>query len=60
MGRPEEFDGLFNAARKADVEALIVLASPVFNTYRRRLIDLAAQNRLIAVYEHRAFPPPAA
>jgi putative ABC transport system substrate-binding protein len=56
VGRPEEFDGLFNAARKADVEALIVLASPVFNTYRRRLIDLVAQNRLIAVYEHRAFP----
>jgi putative tryptophan/tyrosine transport system substrate-binding protein len=56
VGRPEGFGGVFEAARKADAEALIVLASPVFNTYRRRLIDLAAQNRLIAVYEHRAFP----
>jgi putative ABC transport system substrate-binding protein len=56
VGRPEEFGGVIEAARKADAEALIVLASPVFNTYRRRLIDLVAQNRLIAVYEHRAFP----
>ncbi len=56
VGRPEEFGGVIEAARKADAEALIVLASPVFNTYRRQLIDLAAQNRLIAVYEHRAFP----
>jgi putative ABC transport system substrate-binding protein len=55
-GRPEEFDGAFEAARRSRAEALIVLASPVFNTYRRRLIGLAAQNRLIAVYEHRAFP----
>jgi ABC-type uncharacterized transport system substrate-binding protein len=56
VGRLEEFHDAFEAARKAGVEALIVLASPVFNTYRRRLIGLAAQNRLIAVYEHRAFP----
>jgi putative ABC transport system substrate-binding protein len=56
VGRPEEFHGVFEAARKSGAEALIVLASPVFNTHRRRLIDLAAQNRLIAVYEHREFP----
>jgi putative ABC transport system substrate-binding protein len=55
-GRPEEFRGAFEAARKADAEALIVLASPVFNTYRQRLVDLAAENRLVAVYEHRDFP----
>ena len=56
VGRPEEFLGAFEAARNAGAEALIVLASPVFNTYRRRLVDLAAQNRLIAVYEHQEFP----
>jgi ABC-type uncharacterized transport system substrate-binding protein len=32
-----------------------VLASGFFNTQRRRLVDLAAQNRLIAVWEHRDF-----
>jgi ABC-type uncharacterized transport system substrate-binding protein len=56
VGRPEEFLGAFEAARNAGAEALIVLASPVFNTYRRRLVDLAAQSRLIAVYEHQEFP----
>jgi putative ABC transport system substrate-binding protein len=55
VGRPEEFPGAFQAARKADADALIVLASGFFNTQRRRLIDLAAQNRLIAVWEHRDF-----
>jgi putative ABC transport system substrate-binding protein len=54
-GRPEEFDGAFQAARKAGAEALIVLASGFFNTQRRRLIDLAAQHRLVAAWEHRDF-----
>ena len=54
--RPEEFDGAFEAARTSRAAALIVLASPVFNTHRRRLIDLAAQTRLVAAYEHREFP----
>jgi ABC-type uncharacterized transport system substrate-binding protein len=54
--RPEEFQGAFQAARQASAEALIVLASGFFNTQRRRLVDLAAQSRLIAVYEHREFP----
>ena len=54
--RPEEFDGAFAAARKADAQALIVFTSAFFNTHRRRLVDLAAQNRLVAVYEHRDFP----
>ena len=55
VGRPEEFPGAFQAARQAGAEALIVLASGFFNTQRRRLVDLAAQNRLIAVWEHRDF-----
>jgi putative tryptophan/tyrosine transport system substrate-binding protein len=53
--RPEEFQGAFQAARQAGAEALIVLASGFFNTQRRRLVDLAAQSRLIAVWEHRDF-----
>ena len=35
---------------------LATLASGMFNTQRRRLVDLASQGRLIAVYEHRQFP----
>jgi putative ABC transport system substrate-binding protein len=52
----QDFHGAFEAARKAGAEALIVLASSVFNHHRQRLVDLAAQNRLLAVYEHRQFP----
>jgi ABC-type uncharacterized transport system substrate-binding protein len=54
-GRSEEFQAVFQAARSAGAEALVVLASGFFNTQRRRLVDLAAQNRLIAVWEHRDF-----
>jgi putative ABC transport system substrate-binding protein len=53
--RPEEFDGVFQVARKSRAEALIVLASGFFNTQRRRLVDLAAQHRLVTVWEHRDF-----
>jgi putative ABC transport system substrate-binding protein len=53
--RPEEFDGVFQAARNSRAEALIVLASGFFNTHRRRLVDLAAQHRLVTVWEHRDF-----
>jgi len=56
VSRADEFPGAFDAARKAHAEALVVLASSFFNAHRRQLVDLAAQNRLIAVYEHREFP----
>ncbi len=55
VGRPEEFHGAFRAAKNAGAEALIVLASSVFNHHRQGLVDLAADNRLIAVWEHRGF-----
>src|SRR5262249_1939050 len=55
VGRPQDLSGTFQAATKAGAEALIVLASGFFNTQRPRLIDLAAQNRLIAMWEHREF-----
>ena len=53
--RVEELDGVFGAAKKAGAGALIPLASGVFTAHRRRLVDLAEQNRLVAVYEHRDF-----
>jgi putative ABC transport system substrate-binding protein len=55
VGRTQEFDGAFQSARQAGAEALIVFASGFFNTQRRRLVDLATQNRFVAVWEHRDF-----
>jgi ABC-type uncharacterized transport system substrate-binding protein len=55
VGRSQDFDGAFQTARKTGADALIVLASGFFNTQRHRLVNLAAQNRLIAVWEHRDF-----
>ena len=53
--RLEDLDRAFAAAKEARAEALIVLASGVFTAHRKRVVDLAAQNQLVAVYEHRDF-----
>jgi putative ABC transport system substrate-binding protein len=55
VGRVEEFNGAFEAARRARAEALIVCASPFFNTHRKQVVNLAEQHRLAAIYEHRDF-----
>jgi putative ABC transport system substrate-binding protein len=47
---PEDFAGAFAAMAKAKAEALLVRSHPFINTNRRRVIDLAAQNRLPALY----------
>ncbi len=54
-GTPEEFEGAFRAAKKAGVEALIVTPSSTYSVHRERLVDLAAEHRLVAVWEHRQF-----
>lgn len=51
--RPEDFDRAFSQMAKARAEALTVLAAPVFDNNRRRLVDLAAKGRLPAVYAFR-------
>jgi putative tryptophan/tyrosine transport system substrate-binding protein len=43
---PSEFEAAFNAAIRARAGAMVILSSPVFNTYRRQLVDLAAKHRL--------------
>jgi len=48
--RPEEFGRAFETAARERAEALIVLPAPTTNPYRRRLVDLAAQHRLPAMY----------
>jgi putative tryptophan/tyrosine transport system substrate-binding protein len=52
---PADFDRAFSDVTKARAGALTVLTSPMFVTERRRLVDLAARNRLPAVYGMREF-----
>ena len=55
VGRVEEFEGVFAAAKAAGAEGLAVPASAFFNYNRRHLIDLAAKYRMPAVFENREF-----
>jgi len=51
--RPEDFQRAFGAARKGRAGALNVLASPFLHGHRQTIIDLAAKNRLPAIYQWR-------
>ena len=51
---PEELDGAFTALTKAGAEALFLVPHPFWFDHRQRIIDLAAQNRLPAMYPWRA------
>jgi putative ABC transport system substrate-binding protein len=53
--RPEEFGPAFAAARKEGAHAVVQIASPFLATYRARLIELAAANRLPMTCETRLF-----
>ncbi len=50
---PEDFDRAFSEMTRARAGALTVLTSAMLFTERRRLVDLAARNRLPAVYPWR-------
>jgi putative tryptophan/tyrosine transport system substrate-binding protein len=52
---PADFDRAFSDMTRARAGALTVLASNMFVGERRRLVDLAAKNRLPAVYPLREF-----
>jgi putative ABC transport system substrate-binding protein len=52
---PADFDRAFSDMTGARAGALAVLTSNMFVTERRRLVDLAAKNRLPAVYNVREF-----
>ncbi len=52
---PEDFDRAFSEMTRARAGALTVLPSSMFFNERRRLVDLAAKNRLPAVYPWREF-----
>jgi putative ABC transport system substrate-binding protein len=52
---PADFDRAFSDMTRARADALTVLPSPMFINERRRLVDLAAKNRLLAVYPLREY-----
>jgi putative tryptophan/tyrosine transport system substrate-binding protein len=52
---PADFDTAFSEMTKARAGSLTVLPSSMFFNERRHLVDLAANNRLPAVYPYREF-----
>jgi putative ABC transport system substrate-binding protein len=50
---PEKLEGAFAAMTKARAEALLVLPDPFMWNHARRIVELAAQRRLPAVYPGR-------
>jgi len=53
--RPADIDRAFSDMTRARAGALTVLGSTMFISERRRLVDLAAKNRLPAVYSAREY-----
>jgi ABC-type uncharacterized transport system substrate-binding protein len=52
---PDELDSVFAAMTREGAEALIALADGVFWSHRTRVVALAAQHRLPAVFDAREF-----
>ena len=52
---PKDIETAFQAAGKGRTEALLVLQSPLFNSHRAQMADLAVKNRLPATYPRREF-----
>jgi ABC-type uncharacterized transport system substrate-binding protein len=49
----EEFPNAFTAMTKARAEALLVVPDPFFHEHAQRIVELAAQSRLPAIYPYR-------
>jgi ABC-type uncharacterized transport system substrate-binding protein len=47
---PKDIETVFRAAGKGRVDAVLLLASPVFTSQRKQIVELAAKNRLPAIY----------
>jgi putative ABC transport system substrate-binding protein len=52
---PADFDRAFSEMTSARADALTVFANAMFTIERRRLVDLAAKNRLPALYAFREY-----
>ena len=52
---PKDIESMFRAASKGRADAILVLQSPVFNSHRAQIADLALKSRLPATYPRREF-----
>jgi ABC-type uncharacterized transport system substrate-binding protein len=52
---PNDIEIAFRAANKAGAEAVLVLGSAVLNSHRKQVAELAAKNRLPAIYDRKQF-----
>jgi putative ABC transport system substrate-binding protein len=52
---PDDFDGVFEAARQQRPEALITVEDPLTIVHRKRIVDFAAGQQLPALYGLREF-----
>jgi ABC-type uncharacterized transport system substrate-binding protein len=52
---PKEIESVFRAASKPRADAVLVIQSPVFNSQRAQIADLALKSRLPAAYPRREF-----
>jgi putative tryptophan/tyrosine transport system substrate-binding protein len=52
---PKDLETAFQEASKGRADAVLVLAGPVFNSPRSRVVDLAVKSRLPAIYDRREF-----
>jgi ABC-type uncharacterized transport system substrate-binding protein len=55
QGPHPDLDGAFSTATRQRAEALLIPPGPVLNLHRTRVVDLAAQSRLPAMYFFRGF-----
>jgi putative ABC transport system substrate-binding protein len=52
---PKDIESVFRAASKGRADAVLVLQSPVFNSQRAQIAELAVKSRLPAAYPRREF-----
>ena len=55
MRGSDELEPVFSAMNRSRADALFVVDDPMFFTHRMRLLELATQNRLPAIYSNRVF-----
>jgi putative tryptophan/tyrosine transport system substrate-binding protein len=51
----KDIETAFRAASKGHAEAVLVLGGPMLNSHRTQIADLAAKNRLPAIYDRREY-----
>ena len=52
---PKDIESAFGAASNGRANAVLVLASPILNSRRPQVVELAVKRRLPAVYDRREF-----